>query len=367
MRFTCFFLIAVYCLSSGLLSPASAAAADDSTPSSALVNAAAWTAQLSVLSVAPSGTINRSETPQPKNLHGWDYLAALFVKNGVDENTVNAIFSDSRMPQRESLVFSLDPKESGYNYTRLNTASNRAHALSFYAANRGYFQRARTDYQVPEGVVLAILQVETACGANTGNSRILPGLARLATAAAPDNLAQNMRQHGAARSQRITNLVLERALDLETTFLPHALAVIEVARYHGTDPLELRGSPSGALGFPQFLPGNYFQYGVDADANGKIDLFTAADAVVSIANYLRAYGWDSLTPTVKQQRKVIWQYNRSDPYISTVLNMASLLQPAIDKIERPAPKTQSSALPSRGNKQHPAAVNGRTQQKQIRR
>ena len=42
----------------------------------------------------------------------------------------------------------------------------------------------------------------------------------------------------------------------------------------------------------QFLPANYVKYGVDGDGNGKVDMIgSAADALASTANFLRAHGW----------------------------------------------------------------------------
>ena len=55
----------------------------------------------------------------------------------------------------------------------------------------------------------------------------------------------------------------------------------------------MRGSYAGAIGIPQFLPSSYRKYAVDYDRDGSADLIgSAADAMGSVANYYRAFGWE---------------------------------------------------------------------------
>ena len=54
------------------------------------------------------------------------------------------------------------------------------------------------------------------------------------------------------------------------------------------------GSYTGAIGIPQFLPSSIVQYAVDYDGNRQIDLRTSpADAIGSVANYLKQNGWEN--------------------------------------------------------------------------
>ena len=65
-----------------------------------------------------------------------------------------------------------------------------------------------------------------------------------------------------------------------------------LARDTGIDPLAIKGSYAGAMGLPQFMPSSYRRYAVDYDSDGAIDLLgSPADAIGSIASYMKAFGW----------------------------------------------------------------------------
>jgi membrane-bound lytic murein transglycosylase B len=73
--------------------------------------------------------------------------------------------------------------------------------------------------------------------------------------------------------------------ELENTLL--------LARKEGIDPFSLQGSFAGAVGMPQFMPGNILKYGVDFDGDGVVDLRNSpSDAIGSVANFLVQHGWD---------------------------------------------------------------------------
>jgi membrane-bound lytic murein transglycosylase B len=66
------------------------------------------------------------------------------------------------------------------------------------------------------------------------------------------------------------------------------------ANENGLDPLKIMGSYAGAIGIPQFMPGNITRYGVDGDNDSKIDIVNShPDAIFSVANYIKHYGWDA--------------------------------------------------------------------------
>ena len=58
------------------------------------------------------------------------------------------------------------------------------------------------------------------------------------------------------------------------------------------DAKSMTGSWAGAMGQPQFMPSSYLQYAQDYDGDGRRDIWrSSADALASIANYLKGWGW----------------------------------------------------------------------------
>ena len=79
------------------------------------------------------------------------------------------------------------------------------------------------------------------------------------------------------------------------------------------------------MGIPQFIPSNIMAYATDGNMDGRIDLFEHADAIASIANFLKQCGWH---PGIKGEKaqKVIRQYNSSSYYIDAILKVAEMLK-----------------------------------------
>ena len=91
------------------------------------------------------------------------------------------------------------------------------------------------------------------------------------------------------------------------------------------DPTIIKGSYAGAMGISQFMPSNIAPYGKDGNADGKIDLFDHADAISSIASYLKHYGWKPGMPR-NAAYKVVYHYNHSKYYVNTILDVAEKLK-----------------------------------------
>jgi lytic murein transglycosylase len=59
----------------------------------------------------------------------------------------------------------------------------------------------------------------------------------------------------------------------------------------------MRGSWAGAMGHMQFMPSTLLKHGVDADGDGRINIWTSLpDAFASAANYLANTGWRKNEP-----------------------------------------------------------------------
>jgi membrane-bound lytic murein transglycosylase B len=143
--------------------------------------------------------------------------------------------------------------------------------LRFWDENEATLARAEMQYGVPAEILVGLLGIETLYGRDTGRFRVLDALATLAFAY-PET------------PNRTERMAFFRS-ELENTLL--------LARDTGIDPLSLQGSFAGAVGMPQFMPGSILKYGVDFDADGRIDLRgSPSDAIGSVANYLSRHGWN---------------------------------------------------------------------------
>jgi len=66
-----------------------------------------------------------------------------------------------------------------------------------------------------------------------------------------------------------------------------------MTRQYKLDPLKLKGSYAGAMGYGQFIPSSYLSYAVDFDGDGLKDIWTnPVDAIGSVANYFKRHGWE---------------------------------------------------------------------------
>jgi len=92
-------------------------------------------------------------------------------------------------------------------------------------------------------------------------------------------------------------------------------AINEVETNFGTD---LSVSTAGAVGWMQFMPETWLQYGVDAVGAGYADPYNPVDAIFAAARYLHAAGAST------NLRGAILAYNHSEAYAESVLLRARL-------------------------------------------
>ena len=149
--------------------------------------------------------------------------------------------------------------------------------VQFWQANRAALERAQAEYGVPPEIIVGVIGVETIYGQQTGNFRVLDVLATLAfdfPAAHP------------------------RAVERSAFFRAELEQVLSLMQRTGTAATHPRGSYAGAMGLPQFMPSSWARYAIDFDGDSRVDLHaSAADAIGSVANYFKAFGWQADMPT----------------------------------------------------------------------
>lgn len=128
--------------------------------------------------------------------------------------------------------------------------------------------RVEKAYGVQRAYILALWGIETSYGQHTGNFAVIHALATLA--------------HDGRRADYFRRELLE------------ALRIIDAG--HIRAPL-MQGSWAGAMGQCQFMPSSFARYAVDADQDGRINIWNSIpDVFASSANYLQQAGWQSEQP-----------------------------------------------------------------------
>jgi len=151
------------------------------------------------------------------------------------------------------------------------------YGLKFWQKHNQALQRAERGFGVPQEIIVALIGVETIYGQDAGTFRTLDALTTLAF--------DYPRRMEFFRSELENYLLLARDQEF--------------------DLFSIRGSYAGALGIPQFMPSSYRNYAVDFNANHKIDLLREpVDAIGSVANYLKSYGWTNSAPVAVRAQVV---------------------------------------------------------------
>ncbi len=149
--------------------------------------------------------------------------------------------------------------------------------LGYWTAHRDTLARAEAEFGVPASLIVGVIGVETLYGQHLGQFRVLDALATLAF--------DFPEAHPRAQAR-------------QAFFREELEHLLTLARESGRDPASLRGSYAGAMGWPQFMPSSWLRYAIDFDGDGRIDLFESqADVIGSVANYFKAFGWQTGMPT----------------------------------------------------------------------
>ena len=85
----------------------------------------------------------------------------------------------------------------------------------------------------------------------------------------------------------------------EEFFSKQLLALMKIADKNKLSVNDIHGSWAGAMGHFQFIPTTLTQYGVDGNADGRIDIINSiGDAMMSAGNYLNKLGWNKNEPII---------------------------------------------------------------------
>lgn len=122
---------------------------------------------------------------------------------------------------------------------------------------------ASTRYGVPGPILMAVWGIESNYGGNYGDVPVIDALA---------TLGFEGRREAWARGE--------------------LLAALKILQHGDIERSRMIGSWAGAMGQTQFMPSSYLAWAVDADGDGRRDIWgSMADVLASTANYLAKSGW----------------------------------------------------------------------------
>jgi membrane-bound lytic murein transglycosylase B len=195
------------------------------------------------------------------------FIERVVRERGFDTNELRSILESATI-QQSALNAISRPAERvvpwfEYRQIFLNDARIEAGA-QFWRENDDVVARTSQRFGVEPEMFLAIVGIESLFGQRMGNYRVVDALSTLAFAYPP------------------------RA----DFFASELDAFLQIYSEEGPAVLDALGSYAGAMGAGQFIPSSYRAYAVDADADGRRDLWNDWDDILaSVANYLSVHGW----------------------------------------------------------------------------
>jgi len=190
------------------------------------------------------------------------------IQQGISKNTVDRVLDQVKYRAR---IIELDRRQpeftqtfAGYFDARL-TDERIKKGRKLLSEHRDLFSRIEQEIGVPAKYLVSFWGLETNYGGYFGDWSVPDALATLAC----DN----------------------RRGPFFTKELFNAMRIIDAG---DISPDKMIGSWAGAMGHMQFMPSTFLNYAIDADDDGRRNLWgSLADAMTSAANFLRKVGWNA--------------------------------------------------------------------------
>ena len=187
------------------------------------------------------------------------------TEKGVSKATIDKAFFQL-LPRPEALKEDEEQPEFNQNFwTYVNKRVTQTRLNNGYDTlkqNSSLLNKTTQQYGVPTYVLVSFLGIESNYGYHTGNHNLIQSLATL------------------AYDRRRSNFFTMELIEL--------LKLIDKNKI----PMDAKGSWAGAMGAVQFMPTSVQAYAVDANKDGKIDLWNdKEDIYASAANFLKKNGW----------------------------------------------------------------------------
>ncbi len=185
---------------------------------------------------------------------------------GIDEATLHSAFDGVQLRHRAIEQDRSQPEftRTFWDYLEGVVSPQRvANGQSRLAELRNEADAATAQYGVPGPVLMAVWGIESNYGSNYGNVPVIDALATLGFEGRREAWAQG-----------------------------ELLAALKILQRGDIARDQMIGSWAGAMGQTQFMPSSFLSFAVDADGDGRRDIWhSMADVLASTANYLARSGW----------------------------------------------------------------------------
>ena len=152
------------------------------------------------------------------------------------------------------------------------TPSKVAYGRAMLEQHETLLNKVEVQYGVPKEVLVSFWGLETGYGENKGGFGLPSALMTLA--------------YEGRRAEFFRGQLLD------------TMRIVDAGHNHVAG---MRGSWAGAMGHMQFMPSTLLKHGVDADGDGRMNIWSSLpDAFSSAANYLAKTGWRKYEPAMLQ-------------------------------------------------------------------
>ena len=192
-------------------------------------------------------------------------IRQMATEQGVSKTTIDKAFFQLS-PRPDALKEDRKQPEFNQNFwsyvNKRVTQTRLNNGYDTLKQNSSLLNKTTQQYGVPTYVLVSFLGIESNYGHHTGSHNLIQSLATL------------------AYDRRRSNFFTRELIEL--------LKLIDKNKI----PLDAKGSWAGAMGAVQFMPTSVQAYGVDANKDGKINLWNdKQDIYASAANFLKKNGW----------------------------------------------------------------------------
>ena len=271
-------------------------------------------------------TTTPSQSPEAEHEQKFARWVADFRERaraaGIDEATLQSAFDGVRFVPRAVAADRAQPEFTRTVWAYLDSAVSAqrvARGQEKLLQLRPQVDAITARYGVPTEIIFAIWGMESNFGSNVGD---IPTIDALAT------LGFEGRREEWARGQ--------------------LLAALKILQNRDIARAQMIGSWAGAMGQTQFLPSNFLAYAVDADGDGRRDIWgSVPDVMASTANFLARSGWQAGQPWGLEVRLPAgFDYARADDVRQPASQWAGEGVQSLDGAPLPALEGASILLPA---------------------